>query len=145
MTDDIIIADIDDTIEFHCYQLFGSEFGSDIQKTAVDYMTQHVAYWFDCYFLPQCTLCGGNWAAMFMSGIKYWMPEVYDAMPEKSYTANELANIVLQWYLIAMLPELFVRICLEELNWDIDDLTLYTDVYDWLFSDEHYQPMHLCM
>ena len=41
-----------------------------------------------------------------------------------------------------MLPELFVRICFEELDWDIDDLTLYPDVYDWLFADRQYAPRY---
>jgi len=139
MIDDIIIADIDDTIEFHCEHLF-SNFDAEDRQIAVNYMTQHVAYWFDRYFLPQCTLRGGNWAAMFMSGIKYWMPEVYDAMPEKSYSVNELASIALQYYLIAMLPELTVRVICEELDYT-DYLVLNMDIYRWLYADDNYSPV----
>ena len=139
MTDDIIIADIDDTIKFHCEQLF-HDFDAEDQQIAIDYMTQHLVYWFDCCFLPQCTLCGGNWAAMFMSGIKYWLPEVYDAMPERSYSVNELASIAIQWYLIAMLPELTVRVICEELDYT-DYLVLNMDIYRWLYADDNYSPI----
>ena len=141
MTNDIIIADVDRTIEFHCSNLFG-HLGTDVTTQAESYMADNLQYWFKCYFLKQCTLCDGNWAATLMSGIQYWMPEVYDAMPERDYSIDELTNIILQQYLIAMLPELFVRICFEELDWDIDDLTLYPDVYDWLFADRQYAPRY---
>lgn len=33
-------------------------------------------------FLSYCTACGGNWNAMFLSGIKVLYPEVYDAIPD---------------------------------------------------------------
>ena len=33
-------------------------------------------------FLEFCTACGGNWSAMFMSGISKLYPSVYDAIPE---------------------------------------------------------------
>jgi len=139
MTDDIISADIYGTIKFHCEQLF-HDFDAEDQQIAIDYMTQHLAYWFDCYFLPQCTLCGGNWAAMLMSGIKYWLPEVYDAMPERRYSFDELANIVFQWYLIVMLPELTVRVICEELDYT-DYLVLNMDIYSWLYADDNYSPI----
>ena len=32
-------------------------------------------------FLDHCTMCGGNWAAMFMSGIKEVFPDVWEALP----------------------------------------------------------------
>lgn len=34
-------------------------------------------------FLNHCTACGGNWAGMFLSGIKALYPDVYAALPEK--------------------------------------------------------------
>ena len=33
-------------------------------------------------FMSHCVCCGGNWGAMFLSGIKKLYPEVYDAVPE---------------------------------------------------------------
>ena len=61
MTNDIIIADVDRTIEFHCSNLFG-HLGTDVTTQASKYMHEHLQYMFECDFLKQCTLCGGNWA-----------------------------------------------------------------------------------
>ena len=33
-------------------------------------------------FLSNCTTYGGNWAAMFMSGLKVCFPELYESLPE---------------------------------------------------------------
>lgn len=142
MTNDIIIADIDCIVEFHCNNLFG-HLGTEVIAQAAKYMTEHLQYMFECDFLKQCTLCGGNWAAMLMSGIKYWMPEVYDAMPERDYSMTELVSLVYNQLLIASLPELVVRICFEELDMDMDELawSLGVRVDDWLAADDNYAPV----
>lgn len=44
-------------------------------------------------FINSCTACGGNWAAMLMSGIKRNFPEYYKDMPEKEYEFDELFEI----------------------------------------------------
>lgn len=33
-------------------------------------------------FLTYCSVCGGNWGGMLLSGIKKLYPKVYDAIPE---------------------------------------------------------------
>ena len=33
-------------------------------------------------FLLHCTACGGDWGAMFLTGIKALYPDVYDAIPD---------------------------------------------------------------
>lgn len=33
-------------------------------------------------FLTHCTLCGGNWGGMLLTGIKKLFPRVYDAIPD---------------------------------------------------------------
>lgn len=33
-------------------------------------------------FLNNCTACGGNWSAIFLTGIKALYPTVYDAIPD---------------------------------------------------------------
>ena len=33
--------------------------------------------------MKHVTMCGGNWGAMMLSGIKELAPEVYEAMPNK--------------------------------------------------------------
>lgn len=33
-------------------------------------------------FLQNCVACGGNWGAMFLSGIKHLYPNVYDVIPQ---------------------------------------------------------------
>lgn len=33
-------------------------------------------------FLSNCTTCGGDWGAMFLTGIKALYPTVYDAIPD---------------------------------------------------------------
>lgn len=45
-------------------------------------------------FLTYCIACGGNWTAMIMSGIKAVAPEVYEAMPDRSYSFDEVCFIV---------------------------------------------------
>ena len=34
-------------------------------------------------FLDYCTACGGNWCAMWLSGIKRLYPRVYEAIPNQ--------------------------------------------------------------
>ena len=34
-------------------------------------------------FLNRCTMCGGNWGGMLLSGIEVLYPNVYEAIPEK--------------------------------------------------------------
>lgn len=34
-------------------------------------------------FLNSCTLCGGNWGAMFLSGLKELYPSVWEAIPDE--------------------------------------------------------------
>lgn len=38
--------------------------------------------------------CGGNWGAMYMWAIKNGMPDVYDAMENRNYSALELHGII---------------------------------------------------
>lgn len=33
-------------------------------------------------FLGHCFTCGGNWGAMFLSGIKELWPQIWDAIPK---------------------------------------------------------------
>lgn len=34
-------------------------------------------------FLNHCTACGGDWGAMFLSGVKSLWPEVWEALPDR--------------------------------------------------------------
>lgn len=45
-------------------------------------------------FLGKCTACGGNWTAMLMSGIKEVAPAIYDEMPDRSFSFDEICFIV---------------------------------------------------
>lgn len=47
-------------------------------------------------FLNNCNACGGNWAAMLMSGIKKLFPEYYDKLEEKEYTFMEIYNMTIE-------------------------------------------------
>lgn len=42
-------------------------------------------------FMKHVTMCGGNWCAMMLSGIKELAPDVYDAMPDKLGWSGEHA------------------------------------------------------
>lgn len=44
-------------------------------------------------FLNNCTACGGNWAAMIMSGIRKCFPEQYAKMEDRQYDTLELLAI----------------------------------------------------
>lgn len=45
-------------------------------------------------FLSNCSACGGNLAAMVLTGIRKCFPERYDSMPnDKEYHLIELMNI----------------------------------------------------
>lgn len=47
-------------------------------------------------FLDHCVCCGGNWGAMFLSGLKELYPSVYAAIPDDmGATGNEaFINII---------------------------------------------------
>ena len=45
-------------------------------------------------FLGYCTTHGGNWTAMFMSGIREVAPDVFNLMPDRSYSFDEVVFIV---------------------------------------------------
>lgn len=45
-------------------------------------------------FMGNCTACGGNWAAMLLSGIKKSLPELFKAMPDVSYDFNTIGQLV---------------------------------------------------
>lgn len=38
--------------------------------------------------------CGGNWSAMLMSAIRSGLPELYAAMPDRSYGFPELVSLI---------------------------------------------------
>lgn len=40
--------------------------------------------------------CGGNWGAMLLSAIQYGLPEVYKQLEDRSYTFNELYDLIEQ-------------------------------------------------
>lgn len=40
-----------------------------------------------------CQACGGNWAAMLMSGIRECFPETYAKMEDREYDFEELIKI----------------------------------------------------
>lgn len=45
-------------------------------------------------FLERCTLCGGNWTAMLMTGIQAVAPKVYEEMPDRGFSFDEVCFIV---------------------------------------------------
>lgn len=45
-------------------------------------------------FLSSCTTYGGNWAAMFMSGIRECFPELYDSLPDATIDGIALMELV---------------------------------------------------
>lgn len=142
MNDQIIIANLDDIIMHHVSWLFG-DYGTVDREYIAGCVNQRLNKAMES-LLSQCILCGGNWSAMLLSGIEYWMPEVYDAMPDRSYSLFDLVAIIKNQLLIALLPELFIDISFTELNWDMDDVSLFPEIYDWLFSDKNYQPCWFC-
>lgn len=34
-------------------------------------------------FLSHCTMCGGNWGGMLLTGIRELFPETYEAIPDR--------------------------------------------------------------
>lgn len=139
MHDKLIFADIDSIIRVHVEWLFNGYDRKD-QEDIVEYIHEHLLCVFKCDFLPKCNLCGLDWSETLLSGIKYWLPEVYDAMPDDDYSAYELAMIIDDWYLIAELPELCVSAAFDVLNLDVHDISLFHDFYCWLYDDANYSP-----
>lgn len=45
-------------------------------------------------FLSHCTMCGGNWTAMLLTGIKAVAPELHESLPDKTYSFDEVCFIV---------------------------------------------------
>lgn len=45
-------------------------------------------------FLDQCSACGGSWTTMLMTGIKAVAPAVYEEMPDRSFSFDEVCFIV---------------------------------------------------
>lgn len=45
-------------------------------------------------FLNHCFMQGGNWAKMLMTGIKNLFPEYFEEMEDRTYTFEELCNIL---------------------------------------------------
>lgn len=44
-------------------------------------------------FISHCTACGGNWTAMILTGIKDVVPDLYERMPDRSYSFDEVCFI----------------------------------------------------
>ena len=46
-------------------------------------------------FLSHCTLCGGNWGGMLLTGIRKLYPEVWEAIPDNMgiYAWNAICTI----------------------------------------------------
>ena len=139
MAQQLIFADITSIVEFHVQEMF-DDLNANDRRPIEKYILDHLDYVFNCYFLPQCEPCDDDLTLKMLSGIKYWMPEIYDALPNESYKFYNLALFVLNWYLIAELPELYVEIAFDVLGWDMDDISLHFEMYDWLFDDSDYSP-----
>ena len=45
-------------------------------------------------FMKECISCGGNWTAMMLSGIERVAPDVFEALPDVTYTFEEVCFIV---------------------------------------------------
>lgn len=45
-------------------------------------------------FLEECEMCGGNWTAMLMTGIKKVAPKIFEEMPDRAFTFDEILFIV---------------------------------------------------
>lgn len=45
-------------------------------------------------FLKECEFCGGNWTAMFITGIRKVAPKIYEQMPDRIYSFSEITFIV---------------------------------------------------
>lgn len=48
------------------------------------------------FLTKHCTACGGNWAAMIMSGIRSAFPERYAQMEDREYDWKELCQITVE-------------------------------------------------
>ena len=45
-------------------------------------------------FISKCTACGGNWTSMIFTGLREVAPSIYEAMPDRSYSFDEVCFIV---------------------------------------------------
>jgi len=45
-------------------------------------------------FLSKCTMCGGNWTEMFLTGIEACWPEIYKSMPDWTYAFEDVCFVV---------------------------------------------------
>lgn len=45
-------------------------------------------------FINECLDCGGNWTKMLMTGIKEVAPKIYESMPDRGYSFDEICFIV---------------------------------------------------
>lgn len=41
-------------------------------------------------FMNNCSACGGNWAAMLMSGVKKAFPEYWENLKDKEYSFDDI-------------------------------------------------------
>ena len=44
-------------------------------------------------FFEHCTPCGGDWTRMIMTGIEKLAPDIWDAMPDRTYSFDEVSFI----------------------------------------------------
>ena len=45
-------------------------------------------------FFENAMACGGNWSNMLLSGIKVNYPKIYDVMPDREYSFDELISLI---------------------------------------------------
>lgn len=90
-------SDADDEIRNLGHKLLGLDYAdkyvsSSIHDPDMSKSVEHVMSFDE--FLNGCTLHGGNWSAMIMSGIKEFFPEYYESMEDKDYEFTELIEII---------------------------------------------------
>ena len=62
-------------------ETLAADWGEDGKKVVALALHNPVNISFD-EFLENCVACGGNWGGMFLSGIRHYRPEVWDAVPD---------------------------------------------------------------
>ena len=58
-------------------------------------------------FLKHCTMCGGNWGGMLLTGIKKLYPKVWEAIPEQM-GVNAFASLVDVLLLLGVIKNLMI-------------------------------------